>query len=87
MSLRYEQVVSLQSVFEERWDEFVAGSPDEWRTDAVFASSKPLIVSIRYGQNQSITSGSEEEISAAWDRLCNFSELQRVSFAIATHVG
>lgn len=55
------------------WKEFVAGMPKEWKEDKFFTDHSPIVMSMRYGQNERIAvrTGLEAEGSERRERVRN----------------
>lgn len=88
--MSFAQAVQADRVFEEVYQQFVAGMPQEWKADRFFLDHTPILVSMRYGQNEVIAVDStpaamEAEahrwnIDRRWDRIRTF------NYALATHI-
>ncbi|KAH9920756.1 uncharacterized protein B0H18DRAFT_956892 [Fomitopsis serialis] len=88
MNVTLAQARALDECMPRVWKRFVREMPAAWKEDRFFTDHTPLIMSVRYGQNEEI--GVQNSLANERDRWGgerDWSRIRTASLAIATHIG
>jgi hypothetical protein len=86
--LSYADATRLDILIKQSYEQFIDNSPESWKEDGFFTGRKPVAVTCRFGQNLQIgTRGQEEREGLAFEDYCDVSQVQYLSFALATDLG
>ncbi|KIK32147.1 hypothetical protein CY34DRAFT_760389, partial [Suillus luteus UH-Slu-Lm8-n1] len=89
ITLRLQDVLQLNSMMIEQYDDFVANAPPYWLKDGWLQQHIPISVACRYGQNQAIASTDQHALRVEarnWNIERNYTNIRYLSMAVATHI-
>ena len=87
LKLQLEDVKWLSNQIAEKYKKFVQDAPPAWLEDGFLQSHFPSSITSRYGQNQCIcVSGQLDNEGRMWDQERDYSQIDYMTFAIATDI-
>lgn len=81
------QVRALHRKIQDDYETWARDAPHQWSKDDFFINSRPIFVTIHYGQNQEICiRNAFEQEADIWETERDYSKIKYLSIAIATEI-
>lgn len=86
-----EQTKALHDAIRELWPGYRSQAPTHFKASTIFATSTPIIVTARVGQNQEVYVANPdhdalENYQRSWRNLRDYSKIRYMTVALATHI-